>query len=35
MLTAVFRTFEFLVCHLLIGIVDRVSRLPRASTPRS
>jgi transposase len=29
MLSLVFRTFEFLVYHLLISIVDRVSRLPR------
>jgi len=33
MLTLAFRTFEFLVYHLLIVVVDRVSRLPRASTP--
>jgi transposase-like protein len=32
MLSLAFRTFEFLVFHLLILIVDRVSRLPRAST---
>lgn len=33
MLSLAFRTFEFLVFHLLIVVVDRVSRLPRASTP--
>jgi transposase len=33
MLTLAFRTFEFLIYHLLIVVMDRVSRLPRASTP--
>lgn len=33
MLSLVFRTFEFLFYHLLISFVDRVSRLPRNSTP--
>jgi len=33
MLALVLRTFEFLFYHLLISFVDRVSRLPRNSTP--
>lgn len=33
MLSLVFRTFEFLVYHVLIVVVDRVSRLPRGSNP--
>ena len=33
MLSLVFRTFEFLFYDLLITFVDRVSRLPRNSTP--
>jgi transposase len=33
MLSLSFRTFEFLFYHLLIVVVDRVSRLPRGSTP--
>ena len=33
MLSLAFRTFEFLVYHLLIVVVDRVSRLPRGSNP--
>lgn len=33
MLSLVFRTFEFLVYHLLIVVVARVSRLPRGSNP--
>jgi hypothetical protein len=32
MLSLGFRTFEFLAFHLLITIVDWVSRLPRGST---
>lgn len=33
MLSLAFRTFEFLFYHLLIVVVDRVSRLPRGSNP--
>jgi len=33
MLSLAFRTFEFVFYHLLISFVDRVSRLPRNSTP--
>ena len=33
MLSLAFRTFEFLVYHLLIVVVDHVSRLPRGSNP--
>ncbi len=33
MLSLALRTFEFLVYHLLIVVVDRVSRLPRGSNP--
>ena len=33
MLSLAFRTFEFLVYHLLIVVVDRMSRLPRGSNP--
>ena len=33
MLSLAFRTFEFLVYHLLIVVVDRVSRLLRGSNP--
>ena len=33
MFSLAFRTFEFLVYHLLIVVVDRVSRLPCGSNP--